>query len=254
MYWFEIVSDNGSDGVIARNIIGAAKRKIKSQPVPLEKLRLFPLLRSRDAEAWSARPSAWLLFVQDPETRRGRTESEMAQTPKALEWLEQNKTLLLSRAAYRRFFKPEKDPFWSMFDVGEYTLKPWKVVWPRIASRLEAAVVSGIAAKPILPQETFSFIGLDDETEAFYVAGVINSTPFRFAVNDFAEPARKLGPEAGDGVRRSFPGDPHLRSGDPDQRADAADGAPDAAKEMHEALDSLSRNLWGLDEKELKHE
>ena len=97
VYWFEIVADNGSDGVIARNIIGAAKRKIKSQPVPLEKLRLFPLLRSRDAEAWSARPSAWLLFVQDPETRRGRTESEMAQTPM---WWEIQLVRFLEREGY----------------------------------------------------------------------------------------------------------------------------------------------------------
>ena len=255
VYWFEIVADDGPDGIIARNLIGAAKRKIKSELVLLEKSRLFPLLRGQDVAAWQATPSAWLLFVQDTQTRRGIAENEMAKTPKTLRWLQQNQLLLSQRAAYKRFFKPETAPFWSMFDVGCYTFKPWKVVWPRIASQLQAAVVSSFEGKVILTQETFSSIGLDDEAEAFYVAGVVNSTPLRLAVTAFSQPGSKSFGTPGILERARIP---RFDSAWPLHQAISAEakrlssGAPDAAAQMHMELDTLCRELWGLAETELR--
>src|SRR2546428_4548498 len=98
VYWFEILAQDGADGVIARNIVGAAKRKIQSESIRLEKARLFPLLRGGDVAPWRATPSAWLLCVQDPKTRRGIAESELAQAPNALRWLTQNKDLFYHRS------------------------------------------------------------------------------------------------------------------------------------------------------------
>ncbi len=255
VYWFQILAEDGEDGVMARNLIGAAKRKIPSQAVALEKRRLFPLLRGRDVSAWQAKPTAWLLFVQDVKTRRGISKEQMAGTPKTLQWLEQNKQLLVSRAAYRRFFDPVTDPFWSMFDVGQYTLKLWKVVWPRIAWRLEAAVVSELEGKPILAQETLSFVGLDDEAEAHYVAGVINSTPFRFAVSAFSQRGSKSFGTPSILEKARIPRfDPassvHQRISAESKRLSG--GSPDAAKMAQEGLDALCRGLWGLSDNELQ--
>ena len=254
VYWFEILEADGEECVIARNLIGAAKRKIKTQAIPLEKARLFPLLRGQDVTAWRAAPSAWLLFVQDVGTRRGIAESDMAKTPKTWRWLRQNEDLLSSRAAYKRFFKEGNAPFWSMFDVGDYTFKPWKVVWPRIASRLAAAVVSAIDGKPVLAQETFSCVGLDDECEAFYVAGVVNATPFRLAVSAFSQPGSKSfgTPSILERARipRFDPASPlHQRIVAEAKRLSS--GAADERKTVHGNLDSLCGRLWGLSEEEL---
>jgi len=255
VYWFEIVRQEPGDGIVlARNIIGAAKNRIKSETIPIERSRLYPLLRGPDVTAWQANPTAWLLLVQGLKTRRGIAETEMAKTPKAWQWLRRHSALLRNRAAYKRFFKERSDPFWSMFDVGSYTFKPWKVVWPRIASRLEAAVVSSLDGKPVLAQETFSCVGLEDEAEAFYVAGVINATPFRFAVSAFSQPGTKSFGTPGILERARIPQfDPasvlHQRISAEAKRLSG--GVPEAAEKVHRDLDALCRFLWGLDQKEL---
>ncbi len=253
VYWFEILKEEAFGCVVARNLVGAAKRKVKSQVVRLEKARLFPLLRGKDVSLWRAIPGAWLLLTQDPRTRRGIDESEMKKTPKTLEWLQQHQRMLQERAAYKRFFKTAEAPFWSMFDVGHYTLKPWKVVWPRIASQLEAAVVASMEGKPVLAQETFSCIGVECETEAFYVAGTINSTPFRLAVKAFSQPGSKSFGTPGILERARIPRfDPssvlHYRiSAEARKLCKGWQGPVGVAP-----LDALCRQLWGLTEQELK--
>jgi len=128
VYWFEILNDHGDGTVTGRNITENAKRKIESEQVRLEKALLYPLLKGQDVGPWHAKPSAYLLFVQDVHKRIGISEAQMNTYPKVRAWLERNRKMLCQRAAYRRYYKPESDPFWTMFDVGTYTVAPWKVV------------------------------------------------------------------------------------------------------------------------------
>lgn len=72
-----------------------------------------------------------------------------AQYPDALAYLEQFEKQLRSRAAFKRYFTrkqngqvKETGPFWSMFNVGDYTLAEHKVVWKDIAGDFAAAVLS----------------------------------------------------------------------------------------------------------------
>jgi hypothetical protein len=90
---------------------------------------------------------------------------------------------LRQRAAFRRYFeRPGKNgltvetgPYYSMFNIGPYTLSPWKVVWNRMGHRLAAAVVGCHEGKPIIPQETHCFFPVASETEAHYLASLLNS-------------------------------------------------------------------------------
>jgi len=59
-------------------------------------------------------------------------------------------------------------------------LKPFKLVWQRMGSKLNASVVSSlkndyIEEKPVIPQETIIFVPFEDEKEAHYVCSVLNS-------------------------------------------------------------------------------
>jgi hypothetical protein len=142
-----------------------------------------------------------------------------------------------------------------MFDVGDYTLKPWKVVWPRIARRLEAAVVSAIDGQLVLPQETFSYVGLGNEMEAHYICGVLNSTPFRLAVSSFSQAGGKSFGTPGilDKVRipQYDPRHPlHTRITAEAKRLST--GADDSAEPIHPALDELCRRLWDVTREELR--
>src|SRR5207249_11858652 len=117
VYWFEILKEHSDGTVTARNITEGAKRHIESVQVRLEAELLHPLLRGRDVTRWRATPSANLLFVQDPKTRRGIEGSVMAtKYPLALAWLERNRKALESRSA-QAVRTLMKKSFYSVFGV-----------------------------------------------------------------------------------------------------------------------------------------
>lgn len=255
VYWFEVLKDLENGKVITRNISDKAIRKVESVQLQLEKEMLYPLLKGQDIEPWHAIPSAYLLFVQDVVKRRGLDEKKMRHYKLTLNWLELNKSVLCKRAAYRRYFDPEKDPFYSMFNVGDYTVKPWKVIWPRIARKIQAAVVSTKDGKLVLAQETFSLIGLDDESEAYFVAGVLNSTLFRFTVSCFSQPGSKSFGTPSILEKACIPkfnsaSQLHKRIAAEAKRL--SNGATDATDPIHVKLDSLCAQLWAIDDKGLK--
>jgi hypothetical protein len=184
-YWFEILKDHGDGTVTARNITEGAKRKLDSVLVKLEKELLYPQLRGKDVTRWRATPTAYVLFVQDVKTRRGFDEEYFQGTfPLAYEWLSANKKVLLERAAYRRYFQESGAPFYSMFDVGEYTLARHKVIWLGYgARRVNAAVSEYLHGKPVCGNQAMHMsVPCDNKREAFYLSGCLNSSPFNAAV------------------------------------------------------------------------
>lgn len=255
IYWFELLRSRGQTSV-ARNLVDNAKRKVESVQVELESDALLPLLRLQDVEPFRAKAGAHFLFLQDVRSRRGLDESTVKERwPKAYEWVLRHRKLLVERAAYKRYFDPKVAPFYTIFNTGAYTIAPCKVVWRAIDTRVRAAVSMKEHGKIVLPQHIVSFIDVPSRTEAHFIAGVMNSTPFRFAVNCFSQPGSK-----------SF-GTPSILEKarvpkfDPDSKVHKAivaeaerlsDGATDAADEYHPKLDRLCAPLWGIDDKGLK--
>jgi methylase of polypeptide subunit release factors len=251
VYWFEVLTDHGDGTVTARNVTEGAKRKIDSVQVRLEKELLYPLLRGRDVSRWIARPSAHILFVQDVRRRRG-IDAESLEDTWAYEWLTSHKTILMQRAAFRRYFDRRRDPFYSMFNVGEYTLSRWKVAWSEQSREFEAAVVGSAKGKIILPANKCMVIPCGSEPEAHYVAGVLNSTLFRFGVASYAIEIQ-LDPHLVANLRvPEFQPDAALHRRIAAEAERLSSGAADAAEPVHEKLDALCAQLWGIDDKSLR--
>jgi hypothetical protein len=57
-------------------------------------------------------------------------------------YLKKFEKLLRGRAAFKKFFDPQKDPFYSMYDISEYTFSPFKVVWMDVSSTMKAVVIA----------------------------------------------------------------------------------------------------------------
>ena len=74
--------------------------------------------------------------------------------------------------------------FYSVFGVGPYTMSPWKVVWRYIATTMIAAVVGpdGDSDRPVIPDHRLMLVPCDNETEAHYLAAVLNSSISRLIV------------------------------------------------------------------------
>jgi hypothetical protein len=88
-------------------------------------------------------------------------------------------------------------PFYTMFNIGEQTFAPYKVVWKRMANDMKAVVLSKIntpiGEKEVIPTDTTSLIPFGSEDEAHYVCAILNSHPVRFFVKSFSSAGRGFG-------------------------------------------------------------
>lgn len=178
LFWFrrpKNFSVRAAHCVTLENLPECGKRPIPNLRVPLESERVFSLLRWRDVEMYRAEPSALILMTQDGQTRRGIDENTMRRDfPLTLRYLTEFRSTLESRAAWRKLQK--NNPFWSIYNVCAESFAPIKVVWRRMDSMLRAAVIPpDDDRRPVLPQETLSWIAVDSLDEGDYLAARINS-------------------------------------------------------------------------------
>lgn len=245
VYWLDVLEDAG-EWLRVRNITAGAKRPVPRIESWIEARFVYPLLRGNEVWRWKAKPSIHILLVQDPQTRRGYAPDWLRDhAPHTWAYLAQFEAMLRERAAYRRYYQPQH-PFYSMFNVGLYSFAPVKVVWKGFGTkRMKAAVISTQAGKPIMTNQAMHpFIGLQDESEAHYLAASLNSAAFEYAVlsqgqvggKSFAQPGllkllRLPRYEANHGLHQALA----------NLSRDAHAGSPDDA-----AIAATTADLWGL--------
>lgn len=185
VYWVNIVARQG-DGVMIENLPGHGKRAFPTVRAVVEPDLLYPLVRWADLGRYRAICSACLLLVQDPVTRRGIDEAALEEKyPRTIAYLRQFEPQLAKRAAYRRYL--QSAPFYSMYNVGQYTIADHKVVWRRMDRRIRAAVVGPVnlplaGPRPAVCQETCVLIAARSHEEAHYLAACMNSAVVDFLI------------------------------------------------------------------------
>lgn len=170
--------------VRVRNLAECGRRAVPVAEHWIEAQLLYPLLRWGDIQRFGARPSGYLLLVQDADRRCGIDEKVLqSRYPCAYGYLCRFRKLLESRAAYRRY--QARGPFYAMYDVGSYTLAPYKVVWRRMDRQLRAAVLEPwddpiLGWRPVVPQETCVLVPVESLAEAHYLCALLNSSVVGF--------------------------------------------------------------------------
>ncbi len=276
IYWLEILAERPDGLVVVRNVIEGAKRKVEAATVELEPDLLYPLLRGRDVQRWLAKPSLHILMMQDPKTRRGIDERIVQQRwPKTWAYLKRFEKPLRERSGFKRYFTRkdkrgqivETGPFYSMFNVGDYTFAPWKVVWTRVGNDVTGAVVSThkVAGweKPVVPAETAVLVAFDSPVEAHYFCAMLNSSPWRYIIistavhgtGGFASPnvlhkaripkfrASEECRNIGKLSQRAHELAPRAYNGDETAQAELC--------RVEEEIDQAAAQLWGLSDEEL---
>ncbi len=258
VYWVELERGALKDAerVLVTNVTRGARKKVAQVRAEVEAARLFPLLRGRDVGRWRAEPSIHVVMAQDPQTRRGLSEEIMARdAPATGAYLARFREMLAARPAFLRYFRPDRDPFWSMFNVGPYTLAPHKVVWREQAAGFTAAVAGTARGRPVVPDHKLMLVQAASDGEAHYLCAALNSAPVRLVVAAYA-----VSIQISTHVLRHV-AVPAYRAGDATHRALArisrrahraalaGDGAALARVEV--SLDQRARELWGLTPGEL---
>ncbi|MBN2577514.1 MAG: N-6 DNA methylase [Pirellulales bacterium] len=180
VFWLEILEKTAA-GVRVRNVVERGKCAVESVETLLEPDLLFPLLRWSELRRYAAAPQLAILLVQDPDRRSGLDEGRLqAAFPHTYAYLRQFETPLRARSAYRRY--QSRGPFYSMYNVGPYTLAPFKVVWRRMDRRVTATAVAPcehplLGRKPVVPQETCVLIPCLSTEETHYLCALLNSRP-----------------------------------------------------------------------------
>jgi hypothetical protein len=114
--------------------------------------------------------------------------------PRTYGYLKRFEDVLRKRAAFKRYFTRlegrrkvvETGPFYSMFNIGDYTFAKWKVVWREQARTLIASVVSTLAQRPIIPDHKLMLIPCQTKKEAHFVSACLNSSPSQLAALCYA--------------------------------------------------------------------
>lgn len=274
IYWLETLTERPDGPVVVRNFTEGAKREVEEITVDLEPDLLYPLLRGRDVQRWQAEPSLHILMMQDPETRRGIEEiTVQTRWPRTWAYLKRFEKPLRARSGFTRYFTRkdargklvETGPFYSIFNVSDYTFASWKVVWPNMGDRLDAAVVSTHKGKSVVPQHIVTLLSCESAEEAHYVAAMVNSTPFQFSAHAYSQSGGKsfATPQILENVRipRYDPANPTHRqlaalSREAHALAPAAyagdAAAQSALRRVEAAVDEAAAALWGLTEAELR--
>lgn len=98
--------------------------------------------------------------------------------------------------------RPECLPFYWLFNVTP-SLSNYKVVWKRIAGAITGKAVSFVATviepikdkwlgkKPIIPNDSLIMVPLSNAEEAYYLAGILNSTIVRLAIASYTYELRQ---------------------------------------------------------------
>ncbi len=297
-----------SDGtILVENLPELGKRRISKVEERIEADLVFPAVRGRDIERWNATPEIYALIVQDPKKRVGYEEEWMkVNLPRTYVYLHKFKELLLSRQNYWKYFSKEsvdnKDvseklkehhkyvralgkrirngkelyafqvsnaPFYTVFNIGEQSFAPYKVVWKRMASDLEAVVLTKaktpIGEKDVIPTDTTSLIPFKNEEEAHYVCAILNSSAVRFCERSYSSAGRGFGAPS---IVKHF-GIPEYEKSNESHRkvselSKKAHGLAkryyegkdlqtrEELKEVEEEIDTMVAGLYGITDEELE--
>ncbi|TFZ04155.1 SAM-dependent methyltransferase [Ramlibacter humi] len=188
VYFVPVVDVNEDDRLIqiqtqpnsGKKDIGAA-RKFWIEPD-----QLFPLIKgASDFDACYFAPEGSLhTLVPNSGIRRAHFEaadSELAGLPKTKAYFKAYKPLLESRSTWKSRMAAQGAPYQSIYNVGEFTFKPWKVIWAEMSSTFRAAVAGSrevplVGKRPCVPDHKIFFVAFDDESEAHFLCGLLNST------------------------------------------------------------------------------
>lgn len=89
--------------------------------------------------------------------------------------------LLESRSTYRGRMLSMGAPHYAIYNVGDFSFSPWKVIWAEMSGSFSAAVagygdVPLVGKRPYVPDHKIFFVAFNDKKEAHYLCGLLNST------------------------------------------------------------------------------
>ena len=186
VFWLEVIGRRPGGQLIVSNVTEKSKIRIERVQAGIEPDLVYPLLRGMDVSRWLATPKVSILVTHEEGMRlKAIPEMEMqSRYPKTWAYLIRHKETLRKTGLVKRFCRPT-DPFYSMFDIGDYTFAPWKLVIREIAGSLTCAVIGPEGARVVIPDHKLVIVASVSAEEAYFLCGVLNAAPARLFVGSY---------------------------------------------------------------------
>lgn len=198
VFWLNLKEVRPDGLLVVSNQHDRGKRTIPKVQDAIESKLVYPAVSGGEIVRFGVKQPFYVLISQDPKTREPYPEDWMMErAPLTYGYLKQFESILLSRGSnvVRQF--AEKTEFYAMYGIGEYTFAPYRVVWKRMASRMEAVVLSTIktpfSRRPIISTDTTSLFSVQNQTEAHYLCAVMNSALVGDYIRSFSSAGRGFG-------------------------------------------------------------
>lgn len=144
------------------------------ETVQIEPDLIYPLLKSSDINNY--RDNRFRKFIIVPQRRVGDDTSKLQYThPLAFSYLTKYEHLFSGRKS--SIYKG-KDKF-SIFGIGDYSFKPYKIVVSSLYKDIKFVLVSQYRDKPIMVDDTCYQLGFDSQEEAKCILDSLNSEEIR---------------------------------------------------------------------------
>jgi methylase of polypeptide subunit release factors len=184
-YWIKIHSAQ-PDGMLVSNLSEVGKRGIQEIKTIVESDLLYPLVRGRNVKKWFFYPSLYIVVPHESKTGKPIKEAEMkVRYPKTYSYFLKIKRDLEKRQIHKLWGKD--NPFYSLYDIGDYSFAPYKVCWKVVAGKISGkgefstSVVESIndnflGNKTAITDIKLILIPFKNKDEANYVSAVLNSS------------------------------------------------------------------------------
>lgn len=185
VYMVHIVDENPTTGLVqvetrpeAGKIDIGAKRRFWIEPN-----LLYPLLKgAADFSACEIHVRDQLYILVPNQGIRAADYKSAEETVNGLQqtkkYLTHYKPILEKRSTYR--LRQKGAPFYAVYNSGDYTFAPYKVVWAELSTTFEAAVLENssvplIGDRPFVPDHKVYFADFTSKDMAHFVCGILNS-------------------------------------------------------------------------------
>lgn len=202
IFWVKPMDRDG-DLVLVENNQSHLGHQVETVQFWVEEDIVYPLARGREVGRFRVAPPK-LAIILPQEGMRGYSRETMRDSfPRALKYFKHYKHNacigcsasdacsrgLDDRGSYSNpKYRSAMGEYWAVWNVGEYSFAPYKVVWKEVSSQFEAAVIDrakfGVLEEKIrIPDHKLMLLPCADEDEAHYYCGLVNSRLLR----EFAE-------------------------------------------------------------------
>lgn len=195
LYWGEIDASKIENNVLFSNVPSLSRKSVKKYKSLIESSLIYPILRGKNIKKWKATPN---FFSIVPYTRDGKfieTNKLKEEFPNTFRYFlktdDQIQEQLINRGIYQKHLININAPIYALYNIGPYTFSPYKVVWKALAGGMISCVISENSSsafgenKLIIPDHNVLMVPFNNEDEAYYFSGIINSDIFNEFVTSY---------------------------------------------------------------------